>query len=117
MEVYGGGIGDTDFLQQWSTLTGDHDVADYSTSTSSTGTSRTRTWRTEPILSIADLAALPKTRALVRLPGHKPVLVRKIWWHDTEFRDVVEQSLAQFADADDGDDQPHITVAAPQEPQ
>ncbi|PEH76420.1 hypothetical protein CRM89_10845 [Nocardia sp. FDAARGOS_372] len=117
IEVYGGGIGDTDFLQQWSTLTGDHDVADYSTSTSSTGISRTRTWRTEPILSIADLAALPKTRALVRLPGHKPVLVRKIWWHDTEFRDVVEQSLAQFADADDGDDQPQITVAAPQEPQ
>lgn len=96
IEVYGGGIGDTEFLRQWSALSDEHDVADRSHSISGGGVSRSVSWRAEPILSVADLAALPKDRALIRLPGHKPILVRKVWWQDTAYADVIRESLERF---------------------
>ncbi|PPJ35853.1 hypothetical protein C5E45_23915 [Nocardia nova] len=96
IEVYGGGIGDPDYLQQWVTMADEHEVSDRSRSVSSTGASETTTWRSEPILSVAELAALPKTRALVRLPTHKPVLVRKVPWWETEYADLVRQSLRRY---------------------
>ncbi|WP_433206704.1 type IV secretory system conjugative DNA transfer family protein [Nocardia sp. CA-107356] len=99
IEVYGGGIGDTEFLGQWSALSDEHDVADHSHSVGPGGINRSLSWRAEPILNVAALAALPKDRALVRLPGHKPVLIRKIWWQDTEFAVVIQQSLDRYAKA------------------
>lgn len=96
IEVYGGGIAALDYLQHWQAMTGPHDVADRSRSHGAGGINRTLTWRSEPILDIALLGALPKNRALVRLPGHGPVLVRKIPWQDTEYAPVIEQSLARF---------------------
>ncbi|MFE9328254.1 type IV secretory system conjugative DNA transfer family protein [Nocardia sp. NPDC052278] len=97
IEVYGGGIGDTEFLSQWSSISDEHDVADRSHSVGPGGTNRSLNWRAEPILNVAALAALPKDRALVRLPGHRPILIRKIWWQDTEFAEVIQVSLARFA--------------------
>jgi len=99
IEVYGGGIGAVDYLEHWSAMTGQHDVADRSRSRGAGGVNRTLSWRPEPILDIALLAALPKDRALVRLPGHGPVLVRKIWWSDTEYAPLIRASLARFAKA------------------
>ncbi|MFD8248132.1 type IV secretory system conjugative DNA transfer family protein [Nocardia sp. NPDC059691] len=96
IEVYGGGISDTEFLQQLSTVTDEHDVADRSHSVGPGGSNRTLTWRAEPILNVAALAALPKQRALVRLPGHRPILVRKPWWQASEHAALITASLAQF---------------------
>ncbi|WP_280421509.1 type IV secretory system conjugative DNA transfer family protein [Nocardia carnea] len=109
IEVYGGGITETEFLQQWSTVSDEHEVAERSRSIGSNGLNRTLNWRSEAILSVADLAALPKNRALVRLPGHKPILVRKPWWQESEYREVIEASLREFADADDADEVPAQT--------
>ncbi|MEV3965897.1 TraM recognition domain-containing protein [Nocardia sp. NPDC050193] len=99
IEVYGGGIADTGYLEHWQAMTGQHDVADRSRSHGAGGVNRTLTWRPEPILDIAQLAALAKDRALVRLPGHGPVLVRKVWWQDTEYAPLIAASLAHFAKA------------------
>ncbi|MFC8529186.1 type IV secretory system conjugative DNA transfer family protein [Nocardia sp. NPDC057227] len=96
IEVYGGGIAATGYLEHWSAMTGQHDVADRSRSHGPGGTNRTLSWRAEPILDVALLAALPKDRALVRLPGHGPVLVRKIWWSDTTYAPLIRASLARF---------------------
>ncbi|MEU7765045.1 TraM recognition domain-containing protein [Nocardia sp. NPDC049190] len=99
IEVYGGGIAAVDYLEHWSAMTGPHDVADRSSSHGAGGANRTLTWRAEPILDVAVLAALPKDRALVRLPNYGPVVVRKIWWQDTEYASLIRTSLAHFEKA------------------
>ncbi|WP_433620925.1 type IV secretory system conjugative DNA transfer family protein [Nocardia sp. CA-120079] len=99
IEVYGGGIAAVDYLEHWSAMTGPHDVADRSRSHGAGGVNRTLTWRPEPILDVALLAALPKDRALVRLPNHGPVVVHKIWWSDTEYAPLIRKSLERFEKA------------------
>ncbi|WP_327116510.1 TraM recognition domain-containing protein [Nocardia sp. NBC_01730] len=99
IEVYGGGIAAVDYLEHWSAMTGPHDVADRSRSHGAGGVNRTLTWRAEPILDVSLLASLPKDRALVRLPNHGPVVVRKLWWSDTEYAPLIHQSLARFEKA------------------
>ncbi|MFD3510080.1 type IV secretory system conjugative DNA transfer family protein [Nocardia sp. NPDC058666] len=96
IEVYGGSIAATDYLEHWSAMTGLHDVADRSRSYGPGGIQRTLSWRPEPILDVATLAALPKDRAIVRLPGHGPVVVRKIPWTDTAYASLVYASMARF---------------------
>ncbi|MBF6094999.1 type IV secretory system conjugative DNA transfer family protein [Nocardia cyriacigeorgica] len=96
IEVYGGGIAATGYLEHWVAMAGAHQVADRSRSRGAGGTNRTLTWRTEPILDVAILAALPKNRALVRLPNHGPVVVEKLWWSDTEHAPLVRASLDRF---------------------
>ncbi|MFF0528693.1 type IV secretory system conjugative DNA transfer family protein [Nocardia amikacinitolerans] len=96
IEVYGGGIAATDYLEHWAAMTGPHDVADRSRSHGAQGVQRSLSWRAEPILDVALLGALPKDRAVVRLPNHGPVVVRKIWWQDTEYAPLIYKSLARF---------------------
>ncbi|MFF0546491.1 type IV secretory system conjugative DNA transfer family protein [Nocardia thailandica] len=98
IEVYGGSIAATDYLAHWTAMTGQHDVADRSRSYGSQGVQRTLSWRAEDILDAAKLAALPKDRALIRLPGHGPVVVRKIPWTDTGLAPIILASLAGFED-------------------
>lgn len=33
-------------------------------------------------MTVDDLAAIPKTRALVQISGNRPVLVKKLYWSD-----------------------------------
>lgn len=97
IEVYGGGIAALDYLEHWSRMTGPHDVADRSRSLGPGGVNRTLTWRSEPIFDVAQLGALPKDRALVRLPNHGPLLVEKIpWYINPEFEPQIRRSLARF---------------------
>lgn len=97
IEIYGGNIATPTYLEQWARLVDDHDVADHSRSIGPGGTNRSTSWRAEPILNVAKLARLPKDRALVRLPGHEPVLVEKrFWWDDPALEPLVTQSLARF---------------------
>ncbi|MEV6096203.1 TraM recognition domain-containing protein [Nocardia sp. NPDC051981] len=97
IELYGGNIASVSYLDEWSKLIDEHDVADRSRSIGPGGVNRTVSWRAEPILNVAKLGALPKDRALVRLPNHEPILVRKIfWWDHPEFAPIVNASLAEF---------------------
>ncbi len=96
IEIYGGGIGDTTYLRQWSSLVGPHDVADRSRRVGHGGVDRTLQWHSEPILDEAQLAAMPIDRALVRYPGNGPILVRKIPWPATEHATSVTESLRRY---------------------
>lgn len=114
VHYYGGNITDTQYLQELSTLTGPHQVATESTSRGAGGTSRSRNWHDEPILSVDQLGALPKDRALVRLPENKPVLIRKLWWWETEHAEMIELSLARYGGATpaDGDELGQVQTTA-----
>ncbi|MEU4413315.1 type IV secretory system conjugative DNA transfer family protein [Nocardia salmonicida] len=96
IEVYGGSIASRDYLEHWSAMAGQHDVSDRSRTYTPGGIQRSLSWRAEPILDVAMLAALPKDRALVRLPGHGPVVVRKIPWFDSEYAPLVRKSMQRL---------------------
>ncbi|MBB5916851.1 hypothetical protein BJY24_005763 [Nocardia transvalensis] len=99
IEIYGGSIATPSYLEEWVRAIDDHDVADHSRSHGAGGTSRSTSWRAEPIFNIAKLTRLPKNRALIRLPGHEPVLVRKVfWWDNPALKAVVAESLTRFDD-------------------
>ncbi|MRH92941.1 TraM recognition domain-containing protein [Nocardia sp. SYP-A9097] len=110
IEIYGGNIAAVGYLDEWSKMIDDHDVADHSRSIGPGGVNRTTSWRSEPVLNVAKLGALPKDRALIRLPGHQPILVRKIfWWKHPVFAPLVTASLAQFEHAVSLRKQPRAT--------
>lgn len=97
IELYGGNIASISYLDEWAKMIDDHDVADRSRSVGPSGVNRTTSWRPEPVLSIAKLGALPKDRALIRLPGHQPILIRKLfWWDHPALAPQVTASLAEF---------------------
>ncbi|RDI43567.1 type IV secretory system conjugative DNA transfer family protein [Nocardia mexicana] len=97
IEIYGGNIATTSYLEEWARAIDDHDVADHSRSRGPGGTNKSTSWRAEPIFNVAKLGRLPKNRALIRLPGHEPVLVRKIfWWDNPTLQPLVTESLERF---------------------
>jgi len=87
----GKGIAETDFLKTVSLLVGDHDVASTSVSVGGHGGSRSRQLsnRREPILEVADLAAIPQARAVVLVSGLAASLVRLRHWSARPYADLV----------------------------
>jgi len=81
----------TDFLKTVSLLVGDHDVASSSVSVGGHGGSRSRQLsnRREPILEVADLAAIPHARAVVLVSGIAASLVRLRHWSARPYADLV----------------------------
>nr|WP_143545651.1 type IV secretory system conjugative DNA transfer family protein [Rhodococcus sp. 06-1059B-a] len=98
---YGGGLKDKNTLAEMSALVGDHDVERWSTSHSggffaSGSASRSQSWSKEPILSVDDLGAIPKTRALVFTSGNRPVLAKKIFWSQGPFAGDITASFERY---------------------
>ncbi|MCX5042493.1 TraG/TraD/VirD4 family protein [Aldersonia sp. NBC_00410] len=110
VHVYGGNVADTGYLKEWSDLTGVHQVSTESISSGKGGASKSRSWHDEPVLTVDNLGALPKDRALVRFPENRPVLIRKLWWWDTEHADLIRASIARYGGAID-DDEPEAAPA------
>ncbi|WP_051194419.1 type IV secretory system conjugative DNA transfer family protein [Nocardia jiangxiensis] len=97
IEIFGGNIANDSYLEQWARLIDDHDVADYSRSVGPGGVNRTTSWRAEPVLNIAKLNKLPRDRALIRLPGHEPILIKKhFWWDNPDLAPIITDSLKRF---------------------
>ena len=48
-------------------------------------------------MAVSDLAALPKSRAIVSFPANPPVLVEKVFWWETDDADTIRQSIARYA--------------------
>ncbi|GGG01343.1 hypothetical protein GCM10007304_14160 [Rhodococcoides trifolii] len=101
--LYGGGLDDTDYLRELSTLVGDQDSERWTTSHSGSGllggrdsTSTSQSWIKEPILTVTDLAGLPKDRMLVISSGNAPILARKVFWSDTQWADAINRSLLAY---------------------
>jgi type IV secretory pathway TraG/TraD family ATPase VirD4 len=84
--IYGGNIKDRRFLEDLSALIGTYDKTVQSISTRATGgmwssgAQMSTQIQREAIMDVADLAALPKGRAVVFSSGNRPTLVETLPW-------------------------------------
>lgn len=80
VKVYGGGASEANFLEDLSRMIGDYDRLSSSTSTRRGQRTVSQQTRREHIMDVADLAALPKGRAVVLVSGARPTLIRTVPW-------------------------------------
>lgn len=105
IRVYGGGASDPKFLSDLVQMIGEFEAPTTSITTQrgsgfSTSRSTTAATRSDRILDVADLAALPRGRALVLASGARPALVRTLPWQKGPVADQIRDSLARYAPAD-----------------
>jgi hypothetical protein len=96
-KLYLGGVSEAGFLRDLSSVIGDHDVQRWSTSSSRNGGSRSQSWSREPILSVAQLQALDRGRAVLLTSGNPPALIATIPWTQGPDADNIRASLAYWA--------------------
>lgn len=94
VKVYGGGVSEANFLEDLSRMIGDYDRLSSSTSTGRGQRTVSQQTRRERIMDVADLAALPKGRAVVLASGARPTLIRTVPWMAGPHREAVEASIA-----------------------
>ena len=91
--VYGGGVKEKEFLEMLSALIGDYDKRTTSVSVGKGQRSITEQLARERILDIADLAALPKGRAVVLASGTRPTLITTQPWMTSPYAAEVKASI------------------------
>lgn len=84
VKTVGAGVQDADFCEELSRLVGDHKVEETSTSYSAGGQSLSRQLRTERILNASDIAAMPRSKALLFSSGRRPAMLRLHPWFAEE---------------------------------
>ena len=94
VKVYGGGVSETEFLGELSQLVGDFTLATVSTSHGRNGRTASRSTRQERVLSVADLAGLPKGRAVVFASGAPATMIRTVPWMDGPHAPAIAASIA-----------------------
>jgi type IV secretory pathway TraG/TraD family ATPase VirD4 len=100
-KLFGGGVDEEPFLRQLEAL-----IGDYNRMTASPGFqhggqgtgSRSMSWQLTPtpILTAADLRALPRDRAVTFAAGIPPVLVRPMYWWETSWAQDVRRSIETY---------------------
>lgn len=93
VKIYGGGVAEAEFLGQLSQLIGDFDLTTRSVSHGHGGRSVNSTTRRERTLDVADLAGLPRGRAIVIASGARATLIRRIPWMDGADAERVSASI------------------------
>ncbi len=93
IRVYGGGVAEVEFLGELAQLTGEFDRLERSRTDAKGGSSSTHSVRSERVLEVADLAALPRGRALLIPSGGKPVLIGTQPWMDGPHAPAITASL------------------------
>ena len=104
IKVYGGGVSEPEFLEMLAKLIGDYDRHSSSVSSGRGGRSVSQQLQRERILDVADLAAMPKGRAVVLSSGNRPTLIRTQPWMTGAHADQVKASIAAH------DPQAHRTI-------
>ena len=94
IKVYGGGVSEAAFLEDLSRMIGDYDRLSSSTSHGRGHRTVSQQLHRERILDVADLAALPKGRAVVMASGSRPTLIRTQPWMSSPHARAVEASIA-----------------------
>jgi type IV secretory pathway TraG/TraD family ATPase VirD4 len=97
VRTYGGGVTETDFLEELSKLVGEHDVATRS-STTGRGLERSVSMQTrrQRILDVSELGAMPRGRMVVLASGAPPALARTCPWQEGPYADAIGASLARW---------------------
>jgi type IV secretory pathway TraG/TraD family ATPase VirD4 len=93
VKVYGGGVSETEFLEEISALIGESEHVTTSTSNGRGGASTSRQTTRERILDVADLGAMPKGRAVVLASGSRPVLARTQPWMTGPHAEAIKASI------------------------
>ena len=94
VKVYGGGVDEDAFLEHLSKVIGDYDRLSSSTSYGRGHRTVSQQLHRERILDVADLAAMPKGRAVVLSSGSRPTLIRTVPWMTGPHADAVTASIA-----------------------
>jgi type IV secretion system protein VirD4 len=81
MKLIGAGVHDASFCEDISRLVGEHDVPTWSDQRGVGQRSSTLSTRRDRILSAADIAALPKTTAVLISAGRKPGQLTLLPWY------------------------------------
>jgi type IV secretion system protein VirD4 len=91
--IAGAGLKDIEFGKTLSDLVGQHEVDKRSHSTSNTGSSQSTSTHWEPILRPEEVAALPKTKALLFSSGASPVtLTLKPWYAERDADQITDDN-------------------------
>ncbi|PFG44954.1 TraM-binding TraD/TraG-like protein [Georgenia soli] len=93
VKVYGGGVSEAAFLEDLSRIVGDYDRQASSVSYGRGHRTVSQQLHRERILDVADLAAMPKGRALVLASGSRPTLIRTQPWMSGPHADAVRASI------------------------
>jgi type IV secretory pathway TraG/TraD family ATPase VirD4 len=96
-KLYLGGVSEAGFLRDLSSVVGEHDVQRWSTSSSRNGASRSQSWSRESILTVADLQALDRGRAVLLTSGNPAALIATIPWMAGPDADNIRASVAFWA--------------------
>lgn len=94
VKVYGGGVSEAAFLEDLSRTIGDYDRLASSSSSGRGHRTISQQLHRERILDVADLAAMPKGRAVVLASGSRPTLIRTQPWMAGPYADAVRESIA-----------------------
>ncbi|MCU1633055.1 MAG: conjugal transfer protein [Micrococcaceae bacterium] len=92
--TYGGNVKEEGFLKMLSELVGQYRYTSVSTSRQKDSRSTSRQDSTDDILSVADLAAMPKGRAIMLGSGSRAVLLRTVPISERPYADKVAASEA-----------------------
>ncbi|AFV89282.1 TraG-family bacterial conjugation protein [Acidipropionibacterium acidipropionici ATCC 4875] len=92
--VYGGGVKESGFLQDLVRLVGEYDARSVSVSTGRGQHSTSSQLHREQILTVDELAALPRGRAIVLASGARPTLIRTVPWMTSPHAGAVRASIA-----------------------
>ena len=113
IKVYGGGVSEAAFLEDLSRIVGDYDRLSSSTSYGRGHRTVSQQLHRERILDVAELAAMPKGRALVLASGSRPTLIRTVPWMAGPHAEAVKDSIAAHdPQAERTIDQAHTELAA-----
>lgn len=104
VKVYGGGVNEVAFLEDLSRTLGDYERVQRSSSYGARqGRSTSHQIQRERILDVAQLAAMPRGRALVLSSGNRPTLVRTLPWMTSPHAEAVKESIEAHTPRPEGD--------------
>jgi type IV secretory pathway TraG/TraD family ATPase VirD4 len=98
VKLIGASVHDTEFCEQVSKLVGTHEVPTWSDQRGRGGGSTTRSSREKRILEVADIAAMPKSHAVLITAGRRAGLIRLLpWYTEPESDDITTNYDAAIA--------------------
>lgn len=95
IRVLGSGVDHAAFLRDRSELIGDHYELNTNVSKGRGGSSQSTSRTAVRTLTPADLASLPKGRAVVFTSGNPAILIRTVPWHERPYADKIRASLTR----------------------